>query len=113
VDLAVEDFRDALRSAVPGDFVYVDPPYVPLSRTASFTAYTREEFGQAEQEELAALFADAATRGARLMLSNSDTPFIRQRYEDFQLHTVKARRAVNCDGAKRGLISEVLALSYQ
>jgi len=113
VDLAVEDFRDALGLAKSGDFVYVDPPYVPLSRTASFTSYTREEFGQDEQEKLAELFTAAAARGARLMLSNSDTPFIRQRYQAFKLHTVKARRAVNSDGAKRGLISEVLALSYR
>ena len=113
VDLAVEDFRDALGSAVRGEFVYVDPPYFPLSRTANFTSYTQEDFGEAEQQELAALFADAAARGARLMLSNSDTPFIRQLYQGFNLQTVKARRAVNCDGAKRGLISEVLALSYR
>jgi DNA adenine methylase len=111
VDLAVQDFRDTLRCAQPEDFLYIDPPYFPVSATANFTSYTKEDFGKAEQEELAALYADAARRGVRLMLSNSDTAFIRQLYKGFRMETVKARRAVNCDGAKRGLISELLVLS--
>lgn len=111
-DLRVEDFRRTLHSAQPGDFVYVDPPYFPLSRTANFTSYTQEEFGHDEQKELAGLFAAAARRGLRLMLSNSDTPVTRQLYSGFYLRTVQARRAVNCDGAKRGRISELVALSY-
>jgi DNA adenine methylase len=111
VDLAVEDFRETLRSVQPRTFAYVDPPYFPVSATANFTSYTKEEFGKAAQEELAALFADSSRRGVRLMLSNSDTPFIRDLYKGFELHTVKARRAVNCDGAKRGKISEVIVLS--
>jgi DNA adenine methylase len=110
-DLAVEDFRETLRTVPAETFVYVDPPYFPISATANFTSYTKEEFGREAQEELAALFADASHRGVRLMLSNSDTPFVRDLYKGFKLHTVKARRAVNCDGKKRGLISEVLVLS--
>jgi DNA adenine methylase len=112
VDLRVEDFRQTLDQAQRGDFVYVDPPYHPLSRTANFTSYTQEEFGPAEQEELAERFAAAAGRGALLMLSNSDTLTTRQLYAAFHLQTVQARRAVNCDGAKRGRISELVALSY-
>ena len=111
-DLAVEDFRDTLRQASGGTFVYVDPPYHPISATSNFTSYTREEFGKAEQQELAAVFAEAARRGALLMQSNSDTPFIRQLYHGFRAETVKARRAVNSNGARRGLISEALILSY-
>lgn len=109
--LVVQDFRHTLRAATRGQFVYVDPPYVPLSPTSNFTSYTKEDFGKAEQEELAALFADAARRGARLMLSNSDTPLVRKLYAGFTIRTVSARRAVNCDGAKRGRISEVMVLS--
>jgi DNA adenine methylase len=70
--LAVQDFRETLNETRKGDFVYIDPPYFPVSATASFTSYTKEDFGAAEQEELAALFADAVQRGVRLMLSNSD-----------------------------------------
>jgi DNA adenine methylase len=111
VELGVQDFRQTLRAVSAGDFVYVDPPYHPLSATANFTAYTKEVFGEKEQRELAALFSKAARRGAQLMLSNSDTPLVRELYRGFKVHTVKARRAVNCVGAKRGLISEVLVLS--
>lgn len=111
-DLLVQDFRQTLKAAREGDFLYVDPPYYPLSRTANFTSYTQENFGPAEQEELAQLVAQAARRGARVMLSNSDTPITRRLYAQFRLHTVQARRAVNCDGAKRGRISELVALTY-
>jgi DNA adenine methylase len=110
-EIAVQDFRQTLRGAAPGQFVYIDPPYFPLSPTANFTSYTKEDFGKAEQEELAALFADAARRGVQLILSNSDTPFIRRLYGEFKIRTASARRAVNSNGAKRGRISEVIVLS--
>ncbi|HLH54490.1 MAG TPA: DNA adenine methylase [Verrucomicrobiae bacterium] len=112
VDIAVQDFRKTLAGAHKDEFVYVDPPYFPLSRTANFTSYTREVFGQSEQEELARLVSDAAARGALLMISNSDTPTTRKLYGEFDLRTVQARRAVNCDGSKRGRISELVVLTY-
>jgi len=112
VDLSVQDFCRTLAAAAAGDFLYLDPPYDPLSRTSNFTSYTKEEFGQAEQKELAGLFSTAAQRGAQLMLSNSDTPLIRALYAGFNLKTVQARRAVNCDGTKRGRVSELIALTY-
>jgi DNA adenine methylase len=111
--LVVQDFRETLRAASRGDFVYVDPPYFPLSPTANFTSYTKEDFGKQEQRELAVLFADRTRHGVRLMLSNSDSPCIREMYKGFEIQTVKARRAVNCDGAKRGLIPEILVLNYE
>ncbi len=110
--LAVQDFRDTLNETRKSDFVYIDPPYYPLSATASFTSYTKEDFGGPEQEELAALFADAAQRGVRLMLSNSDTPFIRKLYRDFTMKTVHARRAINCNGASRGKVNELVVTNY-
>ncbi len=113
VHLAVLDFRQTLAALDQGQFAYVDPPYYPLSRTANFTSYTREDFGPAEQRELAGLFAGAARRGARLMLSNSDTPFTRELYTGFDLQTVQARRNVNSDGAKRGRISELVVRNYR
>jgi DNA adenine methylase len=108
VTLATYDFRRTLMEAKAGDFAYVDPPYAPVSSTANFTSYAKEDFGPAEQQELAAVFAAAAKRGVRLMLSNSDVPFIRHLYQGFAIHTVSARRAINRDGAKRGAINEVL-----
>lgn len=108
VHLDEQDFRDTLSQLGPGDFAYIDPPYVPLTATSNFTSYAKEDFGPEEQHELAAHFTAAADRGARLMLSNSDTAFVRQLYRRFQIHTVQARRAINCDGTKRGEVSEVL-----
>jgi DNA adenine methylase len=108
VHLAVQDFRETLNQTRRGDFAYIDPPYYPVSATASFTSYAKEDFGEGEQRELHAVFAGAARRGASLMLSNSDTPFIRKLYCDFQIHTVQARRAINCDGSKRGHVNEVV-----
>jgi len=111
VHLAAQDFRDTLNETRRGDFAYIDPPYVPISATASFTSYTKEDFGAEEQRELAALFADAAQRGVRLMLSNSDVPFVRNLYCGFKIHTVQARRAINCDGSKRGAVNEVVVIT--
>lgn len=109
--LDVKDFRDTLNDEPrKGDFVYIDPPYYPLSPTASFTSYTKEDFGASQQDELAALFADAVKRGIRLMLSNSDTDFIRKLFRGFDVRTVRARRAISCDGASRGKINEVVVL---
>lgn len=98
----MQDFRRTFGETRRDDFIYVDPPYHPVSPTASFTAYAKEEFGEGEQRELHARSADAARRSVRVLLSNSDTPFIRNLYGDFQIHTVQARRAINCDGSKRG-----------
>jgi DNA adenine methylase len=111
VHLAVQDFRETMNETRRGDFAYIDPPYVPISATASFTSYTKEDFGAEEQRELAALFADASQRGVRLMLSNSDVPFVRNLYRGFKTHTVQARRAINCDGSKRGTVNEVVVTS--
>jgi DNA adenine methylase len=109
--LDTSDFRDTMAATRRGDFVYIDPPYYPVSPTASFTSYTKDEFGEEQQRELAALYRDAANRGVRLMLSNSDTEFIRKLYRGFAIHTVQARRMVNCDGTKRGEVNEVVVLT--
>ena len=112
VHLQTQDFRDTLAQTRRGDFVYIDPPYYPVSPTASFTSYTKDDFGEEQQRELAALYADAARRGVRLMLSNSDTEFIRHLYRNFTIHTVSARRMVNCDGTKRGAVNEVVVTNF-
>lgn len=111
-DLRVRDFRETFEQAQPGDFLYVDPPYYPLSRTANFTSYTLEDFGPKEQTELAQHVVKAAERGVLVMLSNSDTPQTRELYQGLVVHSVQARRAVNCDGAKRGRVSELVVLTY-
>jgi len=111
-DIAVQDFQHTLAGAGKGDFVYVDPPYHPLSPTASFTSYTKDSFGPDEQQKLADCFAKASKRGAHLMLSNSDTDFTRNLYSGFNIQTVQAKRAINSKASGRGAISELLVLSW-
>ncbi|HEX6240717.1 MAG TPA: DNA adenine methylase, partial [Polyangiales bacterium] len=87
-------FESLLSEVRPGDFVYLDPPYEPLSRTANFTSYAQDGFSQAKQTQLRDVVRELDRRGAKLMLSNSDVPFIRDLYRGFQIDTVMAPRAV-------------------
>ena len=110
-DLRVESVFEAARRVRRGDLVYLDPPYDPLSPTASFTSYTDQGFGRDAQVRLAELFRALARRGAHVVLSNSDTPFINELYRDFRVEKVYARRAINSRADRRGPVTEVLVTS--
>ncbi len=112
VNLAVQPFDRMVEIAARGDFVYFDPPYDPLSKTASFTSYTADHFADREQERLAAVFRQLSERGCRCMLSNSYTPFILELYRDFRIDLVQANRAVNSVASRRGPINEVVVRNY-
>lgn len=112
VTLIHADFGRIVRTATRGDFVYFDPPYLPLSKTARFTDYTNGGFSFEDQERLAAVFRRLADRGVRLMLSNSCTPDIKDLYGDFFIHAVPARRSINCDGSKRTGAMEIIVTNY-
>jgi len=105
-------FEALLENAKPGDFVYFDPPYEPVSQTASFTSYARNGFSREDQTRLRDVYKALDRRGCKLMLSNSDVPFIRKLYGDFHIDTVAAPRAINCDARKRGKVSEVIVRNY-
>jgi DNA adenine methylase len=94
-----------------GDFIYFDPPYYPLKKD-SFTTYTKEQFLEKEQEKLKELFKALDQKGANVMLSNSDTDFIKSLYKGYKIGTVKATRMINCDATKRGKINEVVVTNY-
>ena len=113
VELRVADFADAASAAAAGDFVYFDPPYVPLSQTAHFTAYTAGEFDMNEQKRLAQTAAHLARRGAHVVLSNSGHPDVAEMYasELFTLREVQARRAINAVASGRGPVREYLVQS--
>lgn len=114
VQLHVGDFAGVLDRAEPGDLVYFDPPYVPVSATASFTAYTGQGFAEDAQRRLAQVFFDLAGRGCYVMLSNSYTELARALYHGQPLHErVHASRKINCDGKKRGLVEELIVCSYK
>lgn len=112
VTLEVDGFEGVLERARPGDLVYFDPPYQPVSPTARFTAYTRWSFGEAEQRRLAEVFARLASRGVQAMLSNSSTPLVEELYRGFRQVPVVASRAINARGDRRGATPELLVLSW-
>jgi DNA adenine methylase len=114
VELVRASFLDALGRARAGDFVYLDPPYAPLNRTANFTEYTAEGFGPAEQRALREAVLDLAGRGVQVLLSNSAADEVKRLYGDNRLarrlglrtHLVPARRAINSRGTSRGPVLE-------
>jgi DNA adenine methylase len=106
-------FETLLSEVRPGDFVYMDPPYEPVSRTANFTSYAQDGFSQEKQTDLRNVFRELDRRGAKLMLSNSDVPFIRDLYRGFEIERVYAPRAVSCDAKSRGPVSEVVVRNYR
>lgn len=112
-DIRVQSFEAVLADAkTTQDFVYFDPPYHPISSTSDFTAYSRYRFNQQDQRRLRDTFSDLATRGVKVMLSNSDCPFVRDLYQNFHIHSIEATRAINCNAKRRGKILEVLVTSY-
>ena len=115
VELSVGDFGDVAARAEPGDLVYFDPPYVPMSATASFTHYTGQTFGPDDQRRLARLFDRLMEREVYVMLSNSHTPLSRELYAAHAISTsvVLASRKINCDGQKRGSVEELIVCGYQ
>lgn len=94
------------------DFVYFDPPYAPLNETSYFTSYTDQGFGESKQRELADLCTRLDKRGIRFMVSNSHTPLILGLYERFNVSVVRATRAINSKGDRRGKIKEVIVTNY-
>jgi len=111
VQISNDDFERALEGAERGDFVYLDPPYDPLSDTSSFTGYDQTVFGREEQRRLKGVCDDLHRRGCKVLLSNSATPFIRELYSDKSKYTVvdvDVNRNINSVGSGRGKISELL-----
>lgn len=112
--LARGDFETVLRNARAGDLVYFDPPYHPVSRTANFTDFTQHSFSARDQERLAGVFDSLARMGCLVMLSNSDTPFIRDLYTRYGrgIIPIRANRSINSRGDRRGPVGEIIVCSW-
>jgi DNA adenine methylase len=108
VEIVCGDFATMLAAPGPGDFVYLDPPYVPISATSSFTAYAARDFGPAAQERLAEALRALSERSAPALLSNSDCLATRKLYRGLPIERIHARRAINSVAGGRGLVSEIL-----
>ena len=113
------DFANIRESANHNFFIYFDPPYRPISKTASFTSYSKYDFTDNDQIRLAKLFGEIGRNGNKLMLSNSDPKnenpsddFFEKHYRGFNISRVKAVRMINCKGDKRGAINELIITNY-
>lgn len=114
------DFTKADDYIKKGSLVYLDPPYLPLSRTSSFTSYSKEDFTEKDQIRLAKFYEKMDKRGAYLMLSNSDPKnedstnnFFDELYKKYFIDRIQASRVINCKGSKRGLINELIITNYK
>lgn len=114
VDILCLSFETVLDRVGPGDWVYFDPPYVPLSRTANFTSYNANGFELSDQEHLRDVCVELSKNKVHVTLSNSDTEIIRSLYDlpYFTIDEVLANRAINCNGAKRGKVTELVVTNY-
>jgi DNA adenine methylase len=114
------DFRQLKKETLANTFIYLDPPYRPLSKTAHFTAYSNHEFNDSTQLELAHIFHQLHQKGALLMLSNSDPRnyhpednFFDTAYEKYNILRVPAKRIINSNPGKRGQVNELVIRNYQ
>lgn len=118
-EIICADFEESENYVDDRTFIYLDPPYRPLSATASFTSYSKDNFTEKDQTRLAKFCERIATKGAKFLLSNSDPKnedpndcFFEHHYRGFTLETVRAIRAINCKASGRGAINEILITDY-
>jgi len=112
-------FETVEQDIVENSFVYFDPPYRPISKTAGFTSYSKFKFEDAEQRQLAILFNRLSQKGIKQMLSNSDPKnidptdnFFDEMYKDFSISRIPARRMINSNASKRDAINEIIVTNY-
>lgn len=107
------DYSEVLANVTKGTFVYLDPPYDPVSDTANFTGYVKGGFDRSEQIRLQQCCNELNQRGIKFMLSNSATNFIKEQYSAYNITIVKAKRTINSNATKRGQVDEVVIRNYE
>lgn len=113
IHLTSMDYAEVLENLPKGTFVYLDPPYDPVSDTSNFTGYTKGGFTRDEQIRLRECCDALNSRGIKFMLSNSATDFIKEQYAAYNITTVQAKRAINSVASKRGDVDEVVVRNYE
>jgi DNA adenine methylase len=111
-NLSVAGYDRVIERARPGDFVYFDPPYVPLSATSSFTAYAESGFTLQNQVELAETCKELDRRGVQFMLTNSDTELVENLYREFAIERINSPRSVSADGERRKAVKDIVVRNY-
>ena len=108
------NYKEVLSKAKEGDFIYLDPPYKPISSTANFTSYTNNGFSDKDQEDLSKVFNKLADKGCLVLLSNSDSHYIETLYKDFKnkIIRIRAQRAINSNASKRKNHTELIIRNY-
>lgn len=110
--ISVQGFESVENAAQPGDLVYFDPPYVPLSITSAFTSYSKGGFGEAHQVDLSRVFRALSDKGVHVALSNSKTPLIEKLYKGFNLHELSATRQISAKTSGRSSVTELLVTNF-
>lgn len=113
IHFSATDYSEVLKKVRKGTFVYLDPPYDPISDTANFTGYSRGGFTRDDQIKLRECCDQLNSKGVKFMLSNSATDFIREQYAAYNITTVQAKRAINSVGSRRGDVDEVVVRNYE
>lgn len=111
-EIKLQSFEEVLKEAKSWDFVYFDPPYDVLTESANFTSYDKSWFGRDMQIKLRDVFIELNKKWCKVMLSNHNTPFIRNLYEGFRFEIVQASRMINSNAANRWKIDEIVILNY-
>ena len=107
------DFNDILKTVDENSFVYLDPPYHPVSESSNFTGYVQGGWNSLDQIRLREACDELTGKGIKFLLSNSSAPFIREQYRNYKIQTVKANRAINSNGSEQGEIDELLIRNYE
>jgi DNA adenine methylase len=107
------DYQEILQAANKNSFVYLDPPYYPVSESSNFTGYVQGGWNATDQIRLREACDELTRRGIKFLQSNSSAEFIKKEYERYNIHIVKANRSINSDGGKRGEIEEVIIKNYE
>lgn len=111
-EILCQDFEEVCVDCKEGDFIFFDSPYVPVSKTAGFVDYTKESFKEEDHRRLAALYRELTERGCYCLLTNSNTDFVKELYDGFEITEVDVNRAINSDAKKR-TGKEVIITNYE
>ena len=112
IQISNEDYEVALQNIPSNSFVYLDPPYHPISESSNFTGYVQGGWNEEDQLRLRNVCDTLNSNGIKFLLSNSSSDFIKDIYSNYNIHKVKATRAINSDASKRGQVNEFLISNY-
>ena len=112
VKIVCDIYKNTTLKCKDNDFVYLDPPYFPVSRTSNFTDYTKESFGTQQHQELANEFDRLDSIGSKVLLSNSNSEYVKSLYKNYFILKVKSTRSINCNADRRSAHHDLIISNY-